>query len=226
MTLPDPKLRSGLANPIRVVLADDHALVRAGVRAELERLPSVKVVGEASDGRAALKLVQALRPDVVLIDISMPGLNGLEALRRMSSEFPDVRVVVLSMHENEEYVWRAMRVGAAGYLLKKAATEEIGTALQQVMRGENYLCEDIASLLAKKFPRKGITESRLERLTSRQREILQLIAEGRNTKEIAEILELGTKTVEAHRMKLMQNLNVRNIPGLVRFAVQAGLIEG
>lgn len=211
--------------PIRLVLADDHALVRAGVRSELERLPGVEVVGEAGDGREALKLVRSLRPDVVFIDISMPGLNGLEALWRLSLEFPEVRVIVLSMHENEEYVWRAMRAGAAGYLLKKAATDEIGTALQQVLKGENYLCAELAARLAKNFPKKGITETRLEQLTSRQREILQLIAEGRNTKEIAEILELGTKTVEAHRMKLMRNLNMHNIPGLVRFAAQAGLIE-
>jgi len=223
--MPDFDPINSLAKPIRLVLADDHPLVRAGVRNELEALPNVQVVGEADNGRVALDLVKSLRPDVVFIDISMPGLNGLEALTRMTEEFPEMRVIILSMHEGEEYVWRALRAGAAGYLLKKAATEELGAALQQVLRGENYLCKEIAASLAMKFPKMGIIETKLQHLTSRQREILQLVAEGRNTKEIAGILKLSTKTVEAHRMKLMKNLGMRNVPALVRFAFQAGLVE-
>ena len=214
------------AKPIRVMLADDHTLVRAGIRALLEKLPGVEVVGEAGDGREVLKLVKLHRPDVVLMDISMPGLNGLEAAVRMAKEFPDVRVIILSMHPNEEYVWRALKAGAAGYLLKKAATAELATALQHVALGEFYLSQEISTRLPKNFALDGIAhrKSPLEELTGRQREILQLIAEGRNTKGIAEILKVSPKTIEYHRMKLMDCLNVHDVPGLVRFALRVGLI--
>ncbi|MGD0209116.1 MAG: response regulator transcription factor [Verrucomicrobiota bacterium] len=212
--------------PIRVILADDHTLVRAGIRALLEKLPGVEVMGEASDGREVLNLVRLHRPDVVLMDIAMPGLNGLEAAARMAKEFPDVRVIILSMHHNEEYVWRALKAGAAGYLLKKAATAELATALQRVAHGEIYLSQEISTRLPKSFPLNGIAnrKSPLEQLTGRQREILQLIAEGQNTKGIAEILKVSPKTVEYHRMKLMGCLNVHDIPGLVRFALRVGLL--
>jgi DNA-binding NarL/FixJ family response regulator len=212
--------------PIRVILADDHTLVRAGIRALLEKLPRVEVVGEASDGREVLNLVKMHRPDVVLMDIAMPGLNGLEAAARMAKEFPDVRVVILSMHHNEEYVWRALKAGAAGYLLKKAATAELETALQHVAHGEIYLSREISTRLPKNFLLDGVAnrKSPLEQLTGRQREILQLIAEGQNTKGIAEILKVSPKTVEYHRMKLMGCLNVHDIPGLVRFALRVGLL--
>ena len=211
---------------IRIVLADDHPLLRAGIRAELQNLSSVEVVGEANNGREALELVQSLRPDVVFIDISMPKLNGLEAVERIVKEFPEMRVVILSMHDNEEYVWRALKAGASGYLLNKAAAVELETALQRVLDGEIYLSREISSRLVKKFPLQGIAhqKSPLEQLTSQQREILQLIAEGQNTKQIGEILKLSPKTVEYHRMKLMDGLNVHDIPGLVRFALRVGLI--
>jgi DNA-binding NarL/FixJ family response regulator len=212
--------------PVRVLLADDHTLVRAGIRALLEKFPGVAVVGEAGDGREVLNLVKAQRPDVVLMDISMPGLNGLEAATRMAREFPEVRVVILSMHNNEEYVWRALKAGVAGYLLKKAATAELETALQRVVHGEVYLSQEISARLAQKFPLEAIAgrKSPLEQLTSRQREILQLVAEGQNTKGIAEILKVSPKTVEYHRMKLMDCLDVHDVPGLVRFALRVGLI--
>jgi DNA-binding NarL/FixJ family response regulator len=212
--------------PIRVILADDHTLVRAGMRVLLEKLPGVEVVGEASEGREALRLVRKQRPDVVLMDISMPGLNGLEAAARMAREFPEVRVIILSMHNNEEYYWRALKAGAAGYLLKKAATAELESALQRVMHGEIYLSLEISARLVKRFPLQGIADrkSPLEQLTGRQREILQLIAEGQNTKGIAEILKVSPKTIEYHRLKLMAGLNVHDIPGLVRFALRVGLI--
>ena len=135
---------NNVAKPVRVILADDHTLVRAGIRALLEKLPGVEVVGEASDGREVLKLVGTHRPDLVLMDIAMPGLNGLEAAARMAKEFPDVRVIILSMHPNEEYVWRALKAGAAGYLLKKAATAELASALQRVAHGEIYLSQEIS----------------------------------------------------------------------------------
>ncbi|MGB7748873.1 MAG: response regulator transcription factor [Verrucomicrobiia bacterium] len=219
-------MNNNSAKPIRVMLADDHTLVRAGIRALLEKLPGVEVVGEAGDGREVLNLVKLHQPDVVLMDISMPGLNGLEAAVRMAREFPGVRVIILSMHPNEEYVWRALKAGAVGYLLKKAATAELETALQQVVRGEIYLSREISTRLVKKFPLQGIADqvSPLEELTGRQREILQLIAEGQNTKSIAGILNVSPKTVEYHRMKLMNCLNIHDIPGLVRFALRVGLL--
>lgn len=212
---------------IRVILADDHTLVRAGIRALLERLPGMEVVGEANDGREVLELVKTHRPDVVLMDITMPGLNGLEAAARIAKEFTEVRVIILSMHNNEEYYWRALKSGASGYLLKKAAMTELETALQQVVRGEVYLSSEISARLLKKIPLDGIAErkSPLEQLTGRQREILQLIAEGQNTKQIAELLKVSPKTVEYHRMKLMESLNVHDVPGLVRFALRVGLIS-
>jgi DNA-binding NarL/FixJ family response regulator len=212
--------------PIRVMLADDHTLVRAGIRALLEKLPGVEVVGEASDGREALKLIRTHQPDVVLIDIAMPGLNGLEAAARIMTEFPKVRVIILSMHQSEEYVWRALKAGAVGYLLKKGATSELATALQRVTRGEIYLSQEISSRLPKTFVLDGITRRKtpLEQLTRRQREVLQLIAEGETTKGIADLLKVSPKTVEYHRMQLMNCLNVHDIPGLVRFAFRAGLL--
>ena len=214
------------AKSIHVILADDHTLVRAGIRALLEKLPGVKVTGEAGDGREVLNQVKAQPPDVVLMDISMPGLNGLEAAERMARDFPDVRIIILSMHNNEEYVLRSIKAGASGYLLKKAATVELATALQRVALGEFYLSQEISTRLPKNFALDGIAhqKSPLEELTGRQREILQLIAEGQNTKQIAEILKVSPKTIEYHRMKLMGCLNLHDVPGLVRFALRVGLI--
>ena len=211
---------------IRVLLADDHPIVRKGIRAELELLPGVVVVGEVGDGRQALELVSAQQPDVVFMDISMPGLNGLEAATRITREFPQVRVIILSMHHNEEYVWRALKAGATGYLLKQAATAELEIALRHVTGGQIYLSRDISTRFSKKFPLQEIAGHKgpFEQLTDRQREILQLIAEGQNTKQIAAILKVSPKTVEYHRMKLMDTLGVHDIPGLVRFALRVGLL--
>jgi DNA-binding NarL/FixJ family response regulator len=213
--------------PLRIVLADDHPIVRAGIRAELEKLPDVTVVGEASDGREAIELIKAHRPNVVFMDISMRGLNGLEATGRITKEFPQVRVIILSVHQSEEYFWQALKSGASGYLLKKAATAELATALRQVVGGEIYLTREISNRLVKKLPLQHIAhqKSPLEQLSERQREILQLIAEGQTTKAIALILKVSPKTVEYHRARLMENLNIFDIPGLVRFALQSGLIS-
>jgi DNA-binding NarL/FixJ family response regulator len=215
------------AKPIRVLLADDHPFVRAGVRAELEKLPEVQMAGEAGDGREALEMVKSQRPDVVFMDISMSGLNGLEATARITKEFPQVRVIILSMHQGEEYFWQALKAGAVGYLLKKAATTELGEALHRVVGGEIYLSREISARLLKKFPLQHIARAKgpLEQLTDRQREILQLIAEGQTTKAIALILKLSPKTVEYHRARVMQRLKIYDIPGLVRFAVRTGLIS-
>jgi DNA-binding NarL/FixJ family response regulator len=227
MENPGDGIKNGMnkhRKPIHIVLADDHTLVRAGIRALLEKLSGVEVIGEASDGREVLNLVKTQRPEVVLMDIAMPGLNGLESAERMVRDFPGVRIIILTMHDNEEYVLRALKAGVAGYLLKKSATAELETALHQVLRGEIYLSREIK--LHKKFPLHGITDQKspLEQLTGRQREILQLIAEGQNTKSIGDILKVSPKTVEYHRMKLMTGLNVHDVPGLVRFALRVGLI--
>jgi DNA-binding NarL/FixJ family response regulator len=213
-------------HPIQVILADDHPIVRAGIRAELEKLPGTIVVGEAADGREALDLVRKLKPAVVFMDISMRGLNGLEATSRITKEFPQVRVIILSMHQNEEYFWQALKAGASGYLLKKAATTELGAALSAVVAGEIYLAKELSSKLLKKLPLHQIAHQKtpLESLSDRQREILQLIAEGQTTKAIAMVLNLSPKTVEYHRAKLMERLNIFDVPGLVRFALQCGLI--
>ena len=220
-------MRENNDKPLRVLLADDHPIVRAGIRAELERLPHVTVVAEASDGREAIELIKEHRPNVVFMDISMRGLNGLEATGRITKEFPQVRVIILSVHQSEEYFWQALKSGASGYLLKKAATGELATALQQVVGGEIYLAREISKRLVKKLPLQHIAhqKSPLEKLSERQREILQLIAEGQTTKAIALILKVSPKTVEYHRAKLMENLNIFDIPGLVRFALQSGLIS-
>ena len=211
----------------RVLLADDHTLVRAGIRALLEKLPGIEVAGEASDGREVIDLIKAHQPDVVLMDISMPGLNGLQALARITRDFPPVRVIILSMHLNDEYVLQALKSGAAGYLLKRAATAELQAALKSVVGGEIYLSREISSRFLKKFPLQQIARSTtpLEQLTSRQREILQLLAEGQTTKAIASILKVSDKTVEYHRAKLMAGLKIFDIPGLVRFATRTGLIS-
>jgi DNA-binding NarL/FixJ family response regulator len=186
----------------------------------------VEIVGEAGDGREVLTLVKLKRPDVVLMDISMPGLNGLEATGRLAKEFPDSRVIILSMHSNEEWYWRALKAGASGYLLKKAASVELEAALRQVVRGGIYLSREISTQLLKKFSglRVNGQTSPLEQLTDRQREVLQLIAEGQNTKEIAGILKVSPKTVEYHRMRLMACLSVHDVAGLVRLALRVGLI--
>jgi len=204
---------------IRVLLADDHTLVRAGIRALLEKLPGVTVAGEASDGREVIDLIKAHQPDVVLMDISMPGLNGLQALARITRDFPEVRVIILSMHHNDEYVIQALKSGASGYLLKRAATAELPVALKSVVGGEIYLSREISGQFIKKFPLQHISRSQS------QREILQLLAEGQTTKAIATILKVSDKTVEYHRSKLMAGLKIFDVAGLVRFAMRTGVIS-
>jgi DNA-binding NarL/FixJ family response regulator len=212
---------------IRVLLADDHTLVRAGIRALLEKLPGVEVAGEASDGREVMDLIKAQQPEVVLMDISMPGLNGLQALARITRDFPRVRVIILSMHPNDEYVLQALKSGASGYLLKRAATAELPAALNSVVSGDIYLSREITTQFFKKFPLQQIARSAspLERLSERQREILQLLSEGQTTKAIASTLKISDKTVEYHRAKLMAGLKIFDVPGLVRFAVRTGLVS-
>jgi DNA-binding NarL/FixJ family response regulator len=212
--------------PIGILLADDHTLVRAGIRALVERLPNVKVVGEAKDGREAILLVRELEPDLVLMDIAMPGLNGLEATARICKETPKVRVIILSMYANEEYVREAIEAGAAGYLVKKSAAVELEQAIIAVASGEKYFSPLVSpDVIKDRGGRLSADRAWIERLTPRQREILQLIAERHTTKEIAVILNISVKTVETHRAQLMQRLTIHDVPGLVRFAIRAGLVS-
>jgi DNA-binding NarL/FixJ family response regulator len=213
-------------NPIRILLADDHALVRAGIRTLLEKIPSVEVVGEASTGRQALEMVKTKLPNLVLMDIAMAELGGLEALPRITKDFPGVKVIILSAHANEEYVIRALRGGAAGYMLKDAATAELQLAIDSVAQDKTYLSPSISRTVIDSYlERVGGQLSPLEQLTPRQREILQLIAEGKNTKEIASDLDISFKTVESHRLQLMERLNIHDIAGLVRYAIRSGLVS-
>jgi len=212
--------------PTRVLLADDHALVRAGLSELLQKFPGVEVVGEAGDGREALSLVQSQSPNLVLLDITMKNLSGLEAAERIARDFPEVKVLILSMHANEEYVLRALRAGACGYMIKDAALAELELALKAVMAGETYLSPAISrNVIESYLGRTNGKSSRLEDLTPRQREILQLIAEGNSTKEIAYALNLSVKTVETHRAQLMERLEIYDVAGLVRYAVRVGLIS-
>jgi DNA-binding NarL/FixJ family response regulator len=213
-------------NPIRILLADDHILVRAGIRSLLAQLPGVRVVAEAADGREALKLAAVHRPDVAVMDVAMPGLNGLEATLRLRKEHPSVRVIILSMHADEAYVRQAFKAGAAGYLLKKSAVAELAAALRAVLPGGTYLSPALApQITLRDLSQTGPASSSLEALTARQREVLQLIAESHTTKEIALKLDLSAKTVEFHRAQLMKRLNIYDVPGLVRYALKAGLTQ-
>jgi len=210
----------------RILLADDHTLVRAGIRSLAERVSGVEVVGEAANGRDALELIKAHRPNIVLMDIAMAGLNGLEAAARVIKDFPGVKVIILSMHANNEYVVQALRSGASGYLLKDAATTELDIAIQAVSRGETYLSPAISKRVVESYLKGGAPQADpLSHLTSRQREILQLIAEGKSTKEIAFLLNLSVKTVETHRTQLMARLDIHDVPGLVRYAMRMGLVS-
>lgn len=220
-------------NPIRIVLVDDHTLVRAGMRALLDKMTGIDVVAEASDGREALHLLGSVQPDVVVMDIAMRGLNGLEAALQMKKDAPQVRVIILSMHANEEYVIQALHAGAMGYLLKDAATAELEVAIRAVARGKTYLSPVVSKHVITNYLHRvsGSEEGGLrhepslgDSLTSRQREILQLIAEGSTTREIAETLHLSVKTIETHRAQLMDRLDIHDIAGLVRYAIRTGLI--
>jgi len=212
--------------PIRVLVADDHALFRAGVRKLLQSFEGMDVVGEAADGHEALRLSATHRPDVLLMDIGMPGLNGVEAAARLTREGPGPRVIILSMHTGEEYVLRAIRAGAAGYLLKDAKPAELEAAVRAVAAGEIYLSPAVSRYVVQDYVRRGsIDRGPLDRLTPRQREVLQLIAEGNTTKAIAAKLGLSTKTVETHRAQLMERLDTHDIAALVRLAMRLGLVE-
>lgn len=215
---------------MRVLLADDHHLVRAGIRALLETLPDVEVVAEAGNGQEALAAIAKTKPDIALVDISMPGLNGLELAARAAREAPETRLVILSVHGDASHVAQALRLGAKGYLVKDAAADELPIVVRSVMRGETYLSPSISRHVVDGFLARGKAPDSEnpaagDVLTPRQRETLQLVAEGRSTKEIARLLDLSVKTVETHRAQIMDRLGIHDLAGLVRYAVRAGLVS-
>ncbi|MBX3327499.1 MAG: response regulator transcription factor [Nitrospira sp.] len=211
---------------LRVMIVEDHALVRAGMRALLQKISGIEVVADVGDGVEAVKAVERDAPDLVLMDIAMPGLNGLDATARIMKESSTTRVILLSMYANEEYLRQALQVGASGYLLKGAELSELELAIRTVSRGETYLTPAVAKYAVEAYrTRSGEPSSPLARLSGRQREILQLIAEGCTTKDIAQRLNLSVKTVETHRAQLMERLEIHDVPGLVRLAIRVGLVQ-
>jgi len=205
---------------MRVLIADDHVLVRAGVHALLAQLPIVDEIYEAGDGREAIALVHEKRPDVVLMDVAMPVMNGFEAMSRILKDFPETRVVILSMYEDEEFVWRALRLGASGYIAKSGAVAELEAALRALENGETYISPALRTTASEEQAKRRGESDPQRRLTPRQREILQMIAEGMTSRRIAEELKVHIKTVESHRMHLMKRLGIHDVAGLVRYAIR------
>ncbi len=208
---------------IRILLADDHAVVRQGFKMILDGEADMEIVGEAGNGRQAVELAEQLRPDVVVMDVAMPELNGIEATRRLASSVPRARVVALSMHKDSVYVREILRAGARGYLLKDSGAADLVAAIRAVASGESYLSPAVSNAVLDDY-RRHVTNP-IDLLTSREREVLQLLAEGKTNKEIAGVLNLSVYTVDAHRGRIMEKLNLHSIGDLVRFAVRNGLIE-
>lgn len=210
----------------RIVLADDHLLVRAGIRSLVEAIEGATIVGEANNGREAVALVRQHRPDLAILDITMKELNGIEATVQIRAELPSTRVLILSMHSGGEFVMRAMRAGANGYLVKDAAPLELRMAIEALMRDEMYLSPRISRHVVAGLHRApGADTSSIDALTARQREILQMVAEGKSTKEIAFVLDVSVKTVETHRAALMERLGIHDVAGLVVYAIRHGLLD-
>jgi two-component system, NarL family, response regulator NreC len=207
-----------------VVLADDHALVRDGLRAVLAREPDIQVVGEAADGRDALRVVDTAKPDVAVLDLSMPLLNGLDVARQLVSRDRGPRTILMTVHDEDRYVLQAVRAGVRGYVLKKQAAADLVRAIREVAGGRVYLSPGVGAAVAEAIRTGGPGPD--ERLTAREREVLQLVAEGKTTKEIAGILNVSVKTADAHRTHLMQKLDIHDIAGLTRCALRLGLIHG
>jgi DNA-binding NarL/FixJ family response regulator len=215
-------------NPIRVLLADDHKLIRAGLRLVVDQQPDLSVVGEADDGRQAVELAKSLKPDVVVMDIGMPNLNGIEAARQIREIRPDAAVVMLSMHSDEGYVLRALGAGARAYLLKDSATTDLVQAIHAVVEGKSFFSPAVSKVLLQDYMRKlqrSGAEDSYDLLSPREREALQLVAEGKSNKEIASLLNLSVYTVETHRAKIMQKLNLKGVPELILYAVRKGIIS-
>ncbi len=210
---------------IRILLVDDHKIVRDGLRSLIEKDTDTEVIGEAADGRTAVQQARELSPDVVIMDIAMPGLNGIEATRQILSEKPDIKIVALSMHSDSRFVSEMLRMGALGYLLKNCAFEELTNAIHSVIDDQTYLSSGIAEIVTKEYVRR-LTQTELSTptvLTDREREVLQLLAEGKSTREVATCLHVSIKTIETHRRQIMRKLNVRSLAELIKYAVREGL---
>jgi two-component system response regulator NreC len=208
---------------IRILLADDHTVVRQGFRAILEQQPDMQIVGEAGNGREVMSLAQETTPDVIVMDVAMPELNGMEATRRLSTSLPNTRVLALSMHKDSVYVREMLKAGARGYLLKDSVDQDLLEAVRAIARGGAYISPAVQPALMSPYRIQGSTP--LDLLTSREREVLQLIAEGKTNKEVAAVLNISVFTVDAHRGRIMEKLNVHNVNELVRFAVRNGLVD-
>ena len=213
---------------IRILLADDHTVIRKGLRLLLEREPEFQVIGEASDGRQAVDLAESANPDVAIIDVAMPNLNGIEAARQISAKLPNVAIVILSMHSDESYVLRALKAGARAYLLKDSAESDLIGAVHAVTGGKAFFSPAISRMLVDDYMRRleqrGVEDS-YELLTMREREILQMLAEGNSNKEVASMLNLSLYTVETHRSNILQKLNLHSVPELILYAVRKGVIS-
>jgi two-component system, NarL family, response regulator NreC len=213
---------------IRILLADDHQLMRSGLRLLIEQQPDLTVAGEAADGREAVALAKSLRPDVVVMDISMPNLNGIEAARQITQNHPETAVIVLSMHPDESYVLRALKSGAKGYLLKDSAESDLIQAVRSVGQGKSFFSPAVSKVLlddyVRKLKRSGADDA-YDLLTAREREILQLVAEGKSNKDVANLLNLSVYTVETHRSNIMQKLHLKGVPELTLYAVRKGIIS-
>jgi len=224
--------QSEIRNPksaiVRVLLAEDHTIVRKGLCSLLDGEAGIEVIGEAEDGRQAIKKVEQLLPDVVLMDIAMPGLNGLEATRQIKKRFPEVKVLILTMHANEEYIFQILRAGASGYVVKQAAPSELVSAIQAAYRGESFLSPSISRKVIEEYIRQAeatAEKDSYDQLTNREREVLQLIAEGHPNREIAEMLHISVKTVETHRAHLMDKLDIHSTAELTQYAIRKGVIR-
>jgi len=212
---------------IQVLLAEDHTIVRQGLRSILDGREGIQVVGEAKDGREAVEKAQQLQPDIVLMDLSMPLLSGLEATRQIKSQCPQIEVLVLTMHADEEYVFQILQAGASGYLLKQSAVGELVTAIQVVHEGNSYLSPAISRKIVDGYVRQGREQGKVdpyEQLTDREREVLHLIAEGRSTQEIADLLVISPKTVRGHRSSLTEKLGLHSNAELTRYAIRKGIV--
>jgi DNA-binding NarL/FixJ family response regulator len=223
--LPTASARAGMKT-LRVVIADDQLLVRAGICELLKVVPDLTVIGQASDGSEALRLIETHRPDLVLMDLAMPGMNGLEATVLAKKQFPHIKVIVLSDHSSEEFVFRALRSGADGFVLKDDPVDELYTAIESVAKGGEHLSPQVTKKVILGYLQAQMGgKDMLKSLTPRQREVLQLVAEGKSTKDIARLLRVSVNTAKTHRQKLMEKLGVHEITGVVRYAVKSGLIE-
>jgi DNA-binding NarL/FixJ family response regulator len=210
---------------IKILIADDHQVLREGIRSLLEKQGNMEVIAEAPDGRTAVNLARKLNPDVIIMDIAMPDLNGIDATRQILSDSPDIKIVVLSMHSDRRFVAEMLKAGASGYLLKNSAFQQLTNAIQSVIEGRNYLCPEIGEVViddyVKKLSNNGMVQN--SPLTAREREVLQLIAEGKSTKQVASQLNVSIKTADSHRQQLMRKLNIRSVAELTKYAIREGI---